>query len=168
VILSLLVLGAGAVPLFAHAPEGTAVVTAAVDRILVLKSERKLILLSGDAPVREYRVSLGRNPEGHKRREGDNRTPEGLYRIDWRNQASAYHLSLHVSYPEAEDVEAARRRGVSPGGEIMIHGLPNGWGFLGRLHRLRDWTRGCIAVTDREIREIWSLVPDGTPIEIRG
>lgn len=103
---------------------------------------------------------------GPKRQEGDERTPEGLYRIDWRNPNSVAHLSLHISYPDAEDRARAGAAGVAPGGSIMIHGLPNGWGFLGALHRRLDWTDGCIGVTNAEMREIWALVPDGTPIRI--
>ena len=110
---------------------------------------------------------MGRNwADGHKQSEGDERTPEGRYIIDWRNPRSIAHLSLHISYPDEEDVAAAREAGRAPGGNIMIHGLPNGWGALGPLHRVLDWTDGCIAVTNEEMREIWSKVPDGTPIEI--
>lgn len=99
--------------------------------------------------------------------EGDGKTPEGLYVIDYRNQRSQFHLSLHVSYPRPEQVARAKKKGISPGGMIMIHGLRNGAGFLGRFHRLADWTTGCIAVTNEEIEEIWRVVPDGTSIEIR-
>lgn len=137
------------------------------DAVLVDKSDRKLVLLRDGKPIREYRISLGANPEGHKTQEGDERTPEGDYVIDWRNADSIAHLSLHISYPNRNDHEQAKARGVDPGGNIMIHGLLNGWGWLGRVHRRWDWTNGCIAVTDAEVREIWSLVPDGTPIEIR-
>ncbi|MFV0408485.1 MAG: murein L,D-transpeptidase family protein [Paracoccus sp. (in: a-proteobacteria)] len=139
-----------------------------VERIVVDKPARRLQLLRGDKVIREYAISLGAAPEGHKQREGDERTPEGEYLIDWRNPGSVAHLSLHVSYPDAEDRAAAAARGESPGGAIMIHGMLNGWGWLGGLHRYRDWTNGCIAVSNDEIEEIWSLVPDGTPIEIRG
>ena len=117
--------------------------------------------------IKSYRVSLGRNPLGPKQQEGDKRTPEGLYRIDKRNEKSGFHRALHVSYPESRDFAAAAARGVSPGGDIMIHGLHNGLGWMGKLHRLVDWTAGCIAVTDPEIEEIWAAVPDGTPVEIK-
>ena len=137
------------------------------DRILVLKAERRLVLFRKDRQLAAYDIALGRNPEGHKQREGDGRTPEGHYRIDWRNPQSSFHLSLHISYPEARDRKAAAARGEDPGGMIMIHGLPNGLGALGAAGLLRDWTEGCIAVTDEAIREIWRRVPDGTPIEIR-
>jgi len=112
-------------------------------------------------------VALGRGDLAPKEREGDGRTPEGHYIIDSRNGASHYHKALHVSYPNAEDRARAAKLGASPGGAIMIHGLPNGMGWLGAAHRLYDWTLGCIAVTDEEIDEIWNLVPVGTPVEIR-
>ena len=117
--------------------------------------------------VARYEVALGSSPVGHKQREGDGRTPEGRYLLDWRNPRSAFHLSLHLSYPDAVDTKAADARGEDPGGMIMIHGMRNGLGWIGAAHRLMDWTDGCIAVTNEEIREIWSLVPNGTPIEIR-
>ena len=120
-----------------------------------------MLLLRGESVVRSYRVSLGREPAGHKQREGDGRTPEGRYTIDRRNPKSAYHLSLHISYPSQADRERARAAGVDPGGDIMIHGQPNGG-----APREGDWTQGCIAVTDAEMDEIWSLVPDGAAVEI--
>lgn len=138
------------------------------DRIIVDKPARRLQLLRDGVVIGEYRISLGTAPEGHKTREGDEKTPEGEYLIDWRNARSVAHLSLHISYPNEADTAAATARGESPGGAIMIHGMLNGWGWLGGLHRRWDWTNGCIAVTDAEMREIWSRVPDGTPIEIRG
>ena len=137
------------------------------DKVLVLKGERHLVLLSRGKVLKSYRIALGRQPEGHKTREGDSRTPEGHYLIDWRNPNSRFHLSLHISYPNDEDRAAASRAGVPPGGDIMIHGLPNGLGGLGKAHRLKDWTDGCIAVTNEEMEEIWRRVDDGTPIEIR-
>ncbi|MFL6233207.1 MAG: murein L,D-transpeptidase family protein [Thermoanaerobaculia bacterium] len=137
------------------------------DRILVEKSHRRLTLLWKGTPVRSYRVALGRAPDGRKRCQGDDRTPEGLYRIDARNVASHYHRALHVSYPNTQDRANARRLRCAPGGDIMIHGLPNGYGWLGASHRLHDWTLGCIAVTDAEIEEIWNAVPNGTVVEIR-
>ncbi len=137
------------------------------DRVVVDKQARVVRLERDGKIIAQYCISLGASPEGHKMREGDERTPEGRYVIDWRNPHSVAHLSLHISYPNADDRQAAAARGESPGGNIMIHGLPNGWGALGPLHHLLDWTDGCIAVTDAEMREIWSLVADGTPIEIR-
>lgn len=134
--------------------------------MLVRKSARRLELYHGTQLLRAYSIALGRNPLGHKREEGDGRTPEGRYVLDYRNPRSSYRKALHVSYPSPADALAARSRGVSPGGLIMLHGVRNGLGFVGRLHRLFDWTDGCIAVTDAEIDEIWRSVPDGTPIDI--
>ncbi|MGK2859805.1 MAG: L,D-transpeptidase family protein [Thermoanaerobaculia bacterium] len=137
------------------------------DLVVVDKSDRTLTLFRAGRELRTYRIALGPSPEGHKQQEGDGRTPEGRYVIDWRNAKSAFHRSLHISYPNARDRAAARRRGVDPGGAIMIHGLPNGMEWLGAEHVASDWTLGCIAVTSEEIEEIWRVVRDGTPIEIR-
>ncbi|MBD3315556.1 MAG: L,D-transpeptidase family protein [Chitinivibrionales bacterium] len=137
------------------------------DRILVKKSERLLYLMSGDTLVKSYPIALGRNPLGPKVHRGDGRTPEGTYRISGRNPHSKFHLSLRVSYPNTRDRARADSLGVSPGGDIMIHGLKNGYGWIGRKHLRRDWTLGCIAVTNQEIEEIWAAVPDGTPITIQ-
>ena len=137
------------------------------DRILVSKADHTLKLLRGARLLKTYPIVMGRNWDaGHKQREGDERTPEGAYVIDWRNARSMAYLSLHISYPNAADRQAARQGRYSPGGHIMIHGLPNGWGSLAQFHRLLNWTDGCIAVTNAEMDEIWSLVPNGTPIEI--
>jgi murein L,D-transpeptidase YafK len=140
---------------------------AKADSVLILKKDHVLELLAGGKLIRTYKVALGRGGLAPKEREGDGRTPEGHYVIDSRNAGSHYYRSLHVSYPNAEDRKHAARLGVSSGGAIMIHGLPNGMGWLGAAHRLYDWTLGCIAVTDEEIDEIWNLVPVGTPVEIR-
>lgn len=142
-------------------------VGAVADRVRVDKSERTLVLLSGETVLKRYEISLGGAPEGHKRQEGDERTPEGVYRLDSRNPRSSSHLALHISYPATADSAQAASRGVSPGGMIMIHGIRNGAGWLGRLHRAVDWTDGCIAVANWEMDEIWRAVPVGTPIEIR-
>lgn len=137
------------------------------DKIILIKEERKLYLMSNNQVLKTYKVALGGHPIGPKSQEGDGKTPEGLYVIDRHNPNSSFHLSLHVSYPSPDDLVAAQRAGVRPGGDIMIHGTRNGLGWLGSFHRLIDWTQGCIAVTNTEIEEIWALVPDGTPIEIR-
>ena len=137
------------------------------DRIVIEKNAHRLTLLNHGAVVKTYRVCLGPHPVGAKDREGDGRTPEGIYTIDSRNANSKFHRALHVSYPNAADRARARRLGVSPGGAIMIHGVPNGWRALGAAIQLTDWTAGCIAVTDFEIEEIYRAVPDGTPIELR-
>lgn len=154
-------LGWAALPVTAPAT----VPAAAVDRILVDKSERRLDLLAGDNVVRRYEIALGFAPAGDKAQEGDGRTPEGRYLIAARNPDSAFYLSLKISYPDQADRAAAAAQGVAPGGDIFIHGAPNWWLLPGQPPG--DWTRGCIAVTNAEIEEIWALVADGTPIEIR-
>lgn len=136
------------------------------DAILIEKAKRKLTLLKDGKAVKSYRVSLGPNSEGPKTRQGDGRTPEGHYVIDRRNRYSHYHRALHVSYPNAADRARAQKLHVSTGGDIMIHGLPNGYGFASKVP-LPDWTLGCIAVNDEEIEQIWSAVPDGAPVEIK-
>jgi murein L,D-transpeptidase YafK len=140
---------------------------AVADRVLVEKSARRLTLLRSGVPLKTYRVALGRAPTGAKEYEGDHRTPEGIYTIDFHKPDSDYHLALHVSYPERRDVDRAGAQGLSAGSDIMIHGLPNGRGWIGRFHRRNDWTAGCIAVADFEIEEIYRAVPDGTLIELR-
>ncbi|QWP79483.1 L,D-transpeptidase family protein [Lysobacter sp. K5869] len=129
------------------------------DRIQVGKSERRMRLYRDGKLIRTYAILLGDAPVGHKRQQGDERTPEGDYRVSGRNPNSRFHLSLRVSYPNEADRKQARARGVDPGGDIMIHGgTPKGY--------MRDWTDGCIALTDAQIEEVWSLVPTGTPIRI--
>ena len=162
-----LIIGATAIFFFAHhdwkvLPGGTT-----IDRILVEKSERKLSILRDGKVLKTYRVALGRNPIGAKEQEGDNKTPEGIYTIDYRNPKSDYHLALHISYPSAEDTTRAAQRGVNAGFDIEIHGLPNGRGWMGGAHRQKDWTAGCIALTDKEIEELWRATPDGAIVEIR-
>jgi murein L,D-transpeptidase YafK len=138
-----------------------------IDRIVIEKSARKLSLFVNGKSLKSYRVALGRNPIGAKQEEGDNKTPEGVYRIDGRNPQSNFHLALHVSYPSDEDKVRAAERGVSVGFDIMIHGIQNGRGWIGAFHRLSDWTAGCIALTDEEIEELWRVTPDGTIVEIQ-
>lgn len=138
-----------------------------VDQIVVEKRARRLSLWYAGFRVREFRVALGPSPVGHKRRHGDGRTPEGRYWIAGRNPASRFRRALHISYPSPVDELEASRSGASAGGAIMIHGLPASAGWIGKHHAGFDWTQGCIAVTNEEIDEIWELVADGTPIEIR-
>jgi murein L,D-transpeptidase YafK len=133
----------------------------------VLKAPRRLLLLRGDRVLRDYEIALGTNPDGPKRHHLDGRTPEGRYVIDERVEHSRFHRALHISYPNDSDLEFARRAGVAAGEGVMIHGLPDGERWVGEAHRSYDWTNGCIAVTDDEMEEIWGLVDDGTPIEIR-
>ncbi|OWV77362.1 hypothetical protein ATY76_00010 [Rhizobium sp. R339] len=138
------------------------------DAVLIDKTSHRMTLFSGGQTLRTYAVSLGRGGPEAKTREGDNRTPEGNYRIDGRNPRSAFHLSLHISYPDSSDVAAAAARGEKPGSDIMIHGIRNGLGWVGTFHRWVDWTAGCVAITNAEMEEIWRVVPDGTPVEIKG
>jgi len=137
------------------------------DRVLVLKAKRNLYLLRDGQVLRRYHVALGRAPLGPKTREGDGRTPEGVYQLDWRNPDSQFYRSIHISYPDDSDRQRAAERGFSAGGDIMIHGLPTGLNGFETTQARRDWTEGCIAVTNDEIDEIWALVDDGTVIEIR-
>jgi len=137
------------------------------DFVLLLKGPRRLLLLRDNRVLRDYEVALGKNPAGAKRRNGDGRTPEGRYLLDWRIEASRFYRAIHVSYPNEQDKDFARRAGIFPGGGVMIHGLPEGESWVGDAHREFDWTNGCIGLTDDEMDEIWELVDDGTPIEIR-
>jgi murein L,D-transpeptidase YafK len=139
--------------------------TAMADKVVVLKSYRTLLLMKGDEVLKIYIVQLGGDPVGPKVQQGDGKTPEGNYVLDRHNLHSQYHRSIHISYPNADDLARARKLGVSPGGELYIHGLPND--FRGHSEALGDWTEGCIAVTNAEMDEIWRAVADGTPIEIR-
>ena len=139
----------------------------AADRVMILKAQRTMVLYQNGQVLKSYKIALGPNAVGPKTRQGDRRTPEGNYTIDFRNSHSKFHLSLRISYPNDADRERARKLGVTPGGDIMIHGLPDGYSFLGPLHTRYDWTEGCIAVTNSEIEEIWHLVPIGTPVEIK-
>jgi murein L,D-transpeptidase YafK len=136
------------------------------DRVVVYKSERKLVLLSQGKEIRSYKVALGSEPVGSKTRHGDHRTPEGVYTLDSRNSHSHFYKAFHISYPSPKDIATAKKLGVSPGGDIMLHGLPKEYAWVGKAHTLHDWTDGCIAVTNEEMDELWKLVPVGTPIEI--
>lgn len=146
-------------PAWARTPPAMAPAAQRADRIVVDKAKRRMQLFHNNMVIRTYSILLGDAPSGHKRQQGDERTPEGDYRISGRNQNSRFHLSLRVSYPNEADRKQARARGVDPGGDIMIHGgTPAGY--------RRDWTDGCIALTNQQIEEVWSLVPTGTPIRI--
>jgi len=139
----------------------------AADKVLVVKSERRLYLLSDGKPIRTYHIMLGQQPRGAKHKEGDGRTPEGVYKLDGRNAASRFFLSLHVSYPSTQDLQNARARHWEPGGAIMIHGLPNLPKYPLDYYRSNDWTDGCIALSNDDMVELWLLTHDDTPIEIR-
>ena len=136
------------------------------DKVLIQKQARRLTLLAKGEVIKSYPIALGGNPVGPKEAAGDNKTPEGFYFIDSRNGNSGFHLSLHISYPNEHDKMRARERGVRPGGDIMIHGLKNGFSQIGAVHAEIDWTEGCIAVTNQEMEEIYRLVPNGTLVEI--
>jgi murein L,D-transpeptidase YafK len=138
-----------------------------VDRILIEKNARRLMLISQGEVLKSYNIALGGNPVGPKERQGDNKTPEGTYVIDARNRDSRFHLSLRISYPNERDKNRAKELGVSPGGDIMIHGIKNGFSWVGDAHTAVDWTKGCVAVTDEGIEEISKLAPNGTIVEIR-
>lgn len=149
-------------------PAGNAIASITLaDKVLVIKSERVLRLLKEGTVVKSYEIALGGEPVGPKMRKGDEKTPEGTYILDRRNPYSKFYRSIHVSYPNRSDIENAQKCGVSPGGDIMIHGLPRGMERVGELHTLVNWTKGCIAVTNAQMDEIWRMVPNGTPIEIR-
>ena len=137
------------------------------DSIVVEKKAHRLTLFHDGKSMRSYLVALGGRPQGDKLSAGDKRTPEGIFYIDARQPNSRYHLALHISYPDAVHRARSQAAGVSPGGDIMIHGLPNGLGAAGASHRVNDWTNGCVALTDEEIEQIWSVVPIGTPVEIK-
>lgn len=162
IVAALLVTGCGATPRLEPAPGEKL-----ADRVVVVKSAHTLTLYSRGQILKSYKVSLGRGEAGPKDHQGDHKTPEGAYVLDMKNAKSRFHLALHVSYPNAADRQRAQKEGLDPGGAIMVHGLPRGFGWLGSLQHHVDWTDGCIAVTNHEIEEIWRLVPVDTPIEIK-
>ncbi len=137
-----------------------------IDQIKIIKSERKLFTYSKGKLLKTYKIALGKNPIGQKLKEGDDKTPEGAYEITAKNPKSAYHLSLKISYPNPKQIEEAKKLSTNPGGDIMIHGIKNGLGFIGKYHSLIDWTQGCIAVSSKEIEEIYNLVLIGAKVEI--
>ncbi len=157
------------------APAATPVATRArgggpmalADSVVIEKKAHRMTQFHLGRAIRSYRIALGAQPVGDKLGAGDQRTPEGLFSIDGRNPYSQYHLSLSISYPDDAHRVRAEAAGVSPGGNIMIHGLPNGRGKTGAYHRTADWTNGCVALTDEEIEEIWNVVPIGTPVQIK-
>ena len=151
-------------PKLAPLPE---TISTSVEKILVLKSARQLQLIQNGRAIKTYRISLGKQPKGHKLREGDKRTPEGIYWVDWRKKSDKFNLAMHIDYPNVSDAATARREGVDPGGMIMIHGTPDTEENPESLFHTLDWTDGCIAMKNHEMREVWNLVKDGTMVEIR-
>ncbi|SDT92546.1 L,D-transpeptidase family protein [Halopseudomonas salegens] len=138
-----------------------------IDKVLILKHERQLQVISQGTVIRQYRVSLGKQPEGHKQQLGDQRTPEGLYTIDWRHHSAQFNLSMHIDYPNLKDRATAFENGVDPGGMIMIHGTPIDEDYPEWFFHGLDWTDGCIALPNADMQELWDLVPNGTLVEIR-
>ena len=155
---------------FAVVSQASTVVTLdgkSIEKVLVLKSAHQLQLIADGKPLRTYRISLGKQPKGAKLMEGDKRTPEGFYWVDWRKVSDRFNLAMHISYPNVSDSARARREGVEPGGMIMIHGTPDTAEYPEQWFHTLDWTDGCIAMRNMDMREVWGLVPDGTMIEIR-
>jgi murein L,D-transpeptidase YafK len=138
-----------------------------IDKLVVFKSKRQLLVYSKGQLIKTYKISLGRQPMGDKEFEGDKKTPEGMYFINDKNPSSGYHKNLGISYPDKDDIENAKRLGKPTGGDVKIHGLRNNTGFISKFHRWFDWTLGCIAVTDEEIDELYISVKIGTQIEIK-
>jgi murein L,D-transpeptidase YafK len=166
-LLMVLVALAGTVISWANQLDSPLPADVRADFVVIEKSKRELTIYREGKAIKTYPVALGRVPVGPKTREGDKKTPEGQYRIDYRKADSGYFRALHISYPSQADIETATKEGAAPGGDVMIHGLRNGLGWLGKLHRFADWTLGCVAVTDEEMEELWRAVPDGTPVELR-
>lgn len=137
------------------------------DFVLVVKSERKLYLMRDDEVIDTFRVTFGSNPKGHKEHEGDGRTPEGRYVLDWKHSDSDFHKSIHISYPNTSDKIRAADTGVLPGGAIMVHGQKNGYGWLSPIAKYVNWTDGCIALSNKDMDIVWQKVQSGIPIEIR-
>ncbi len=155
-----------ALPYHARAMASVGVELPLADRVLVRKSERRLYLMRGSDVLRAYHIALGLNPDGHKERAGDFRTPEGSYKLTRRNTRSDFFLSIQVNYPNTHDVSKARRNGWQPGGSIMIHGLPNDPRHAPDYYASQDWTDGCIAVTNADMVEIWMMTSENVPIVI--
>jgi murein L,D-transpeptidase YafK len=137
------------------------------DTVLVKKSESKLYLKKDGKIIKEFHVAFGANPKGHKQQEGDERTPEGKYTLDYKKENSSFYKAIHISYPNESDKKRAKESGVNPGGLIMIHGQRNGLGWLSWITQIFDWTDGCIAVSNSAMDQIWDAVAVGTPIEIK-
>ncbi len=137
-----------------------------IDKIIILKSKHQLLAYSNGQLIVTYKIAIGKKQTGDKEYEGDMKTPEGLYTINNKNPNSDFHKNLGISYPNQQDIEQAKRFLKSAGGDIKIHGLKNGQGYIGKFHRWRDWTNGCIALTNQEIDELYNHTPIGIPIEI--
>ncbi len=158
----MIVLGVIAIPLISQAGEFPV-----AEKVVVEKEKRKLHLIKDEEIFRTFDIALGIAPIGDKETEGDFKTPEGTYMLDTRNPNSVYFLSIHISYPNSGDWREARAKGVSPGGQIMIHGQPNAPTYSAAYYRKQDWTNGCIAVSNSDMIDIWLMAPNDIPIEIR-
>lgn len=145
----------------------TGVFADTADRVLVIKSKKMLYLQKEGKTFASYPVVFGNQPKGHKEKEGDGRTPEGQYIIDEKKEDSGYYKALHISYPNEKDIAAAKAKGVKPGGKIYIHGQKNGYGWAARVTQTINWTKGCIALTNKDMEKVWQAVNVGTPIEIK-
>ena len=141
--------------------------TEKAELVIVIKNEYRLYLIRDEKLFASFPVVFGPNPKGHKQQQGDERTPEGEYVLDYKNTNSSYYKSIHISYPNDQDRENAKKLGVSPGGDIMIHGQPNRWGKFSLVTQLFNWTNGCIALSNRDMDAVWNAVDPGTPIQIR-
>lgn len=138
-----------------------------IDLVRILKAEHRLQLLSSGKVLNEFPIALGGNPKSHKTQEGDGKTPEGIYTLDYKKSDSSFYKAFHISYPRAEDIATAKSLGVSPGGAIMIHGQKNGLGWLSFIAQRFDWTNGCVALRDADIDVLWESVTEGTKVEIK-
>ena len=152
--------------IFYFYPEPTLQIEGKISKILVIKFKRKLVIYQGDSILKTYEISMGRHPIGKKEIKGDQKTPEGSYKIIRKSSFSLFYKNFKISYPNDADIENAKRLKKQAGGDIMIHGMRNGFGFIGKFHRFIDWTSGCIALTDKEMDELYDHVEIGTPIEI--
>lgn len=137
-----------------------------IDLVRIIKSDHKLQLISSEKILYEFEIALGNHPKGHKMQEGDGKTPEGIYKLDYRKSDSAFYKAFHISYPNTNDIASVKARGVNPGGNIMIHGQKNGLGWLAFASQYFDWTNGCVALKNSDIDLIWELVKEGTTVEI--
>ncbi len=160
-------LAAGAIFAYAFGAAPLAQAGEKADLVVVEKSKRQLSLYKSGKLLATYHVTFGGDPVGPKQREGDGKTPEGQYVLDYKNDGSGYYKAFHISYPNAQDVERAKKAGVAPGGAIMIHGQKNGWGWASFLTQRFNWTKGCIAMSNGDLDQLWAMVDAGTPIDIR-
>lgn len=150
-----------------HSPDSSSASSLGkIDLVVVTKSKAKMVLMRNGKVMRQYRIAMGDRPKGHKLKEGDQRTPEGRYILDYKKSDSAYYRAIHISYPNDEDKLRAKALGISPGGQIMIHGQNPNSSLTPEEAQKFNWTDGCIAITNRQMDELWGSIEPGTPIEI--